>query len=342
MALTLRVEKKYLNELAGVNDLAEKLKWSDIGVRPPNASSQEFLDVISMPLVDIQRYGKTVAWLLDLAKSIFGKEISTGNYGNYGELWIDPGKGQIVQKPPIETDLVAAVYVYRPQPQGPFFIVGRSGFSLSRYWAGPQPVLKQSGQRNQAYFASKVKQREADHCLISHVDESLVASHLIPNRLPHGAILMILQRHSPEGTVLPTTGWGCSLAGVENANNDERIAILVFALLDTMIDDFTLGFYCPDPVNNPDTYTLHSFGDADAGYNVLGIKKAVYANIPGAGNHTLADLHGHQVTFRSRTVTGGPIQVTLERPLHAALSWHYMQCALRKLATQAYRGLPVW
>ena len=233
--------------------------------------------------------------------------------------------------------------MYRPQPQtGPFIIAGRRGFSLSRYWAGPQPVLKQSGQRNQAYFASRVKAREADHCVISNVDDSLVASHLIPNRLPHGAILMILQRHSPQGTILPTTGWGYSLAGVENANNDERIVILVFALLDTMIDNFTLGFYCPDPANNPNTYTLHSFGDANADYNVLGIKNAVYGNIPGAGNHRLADLHGHQVTFRDLTRTQGLVQVTYQRPLHAALSWHYMQCALRKLATQAYKGLPVW
>ena len=105
-----------------------------------------------------------------------------------------------------------------------------------------------------------------------------------------------------------------------------------------MIDNFTLGFYCPDPVNRPNAYLAHHFGDANDRYNVLGIKRADFERVPGAGNVGLNDLHNHPVTFAD-LILG---QVTLPRPLHTAIRWHYMQCAPRALATIEYKFLPVW
>ena len=196
-------------------------------------------------------------------------------------------------------------------------------------------MLSLKGERTPVHFSGKVKQRDNNHCIISGLQCSLVASHLIPNRLPHDAILMILQHHNTGSTAISTDGWG---SNGDDANNDERIGTLAFAPLDQMIDNFTLGFYCPDPVGHPDMYEVYYFGDDNDSYNVLGITHADFANVTGIVNHQLANLHRHQVTFEDRTVG----QVTLPRPLDAAIRWHYMQCALRKLATGDYKGLPIW
>ena len=109
--LTLRVAKKHLNKLVGVNDLP-KTGWLDIGTEPKSNNDTTFLIVIQGPLVDIQGYGTTVAWLFDLARSIFGKEISK-QLQPYGELWA----GNL--QPTMTTPLIAAIYEYRPQHLGP-------------------------------------------------------------------------------------------------------------------------------------------------------------------------------------------------------------------------------
>jgi hypothetical protein len=75
-------------------------------------------------------------------------------------------------------------------------VVRKEGLSLSRYWAGPQPVLTIKGYVDQSYFNAKVTERNGNGRVVTHVSNDLVASHLILNRLPDKAIMMILERHS--------------------------------------------------------------------------------------------------------------------------------------------------
>jgi UDP-2,3-diacylglucosamine pyrophosphatase LpxH len=103
-----------------------------------------------------------------------------------------------------------------------------------------------------------------------------------------------------------------------------------------MIDNFTLGFYCPNPNTQPNVYQVHHFNKAarEEEYNVLGVTHEDFKLVTGASNLQLRDLHGQQVTFRD--------QNGVLRPTDAVIRWHYMQCVLRNLSTNEFRMLPVW
>lgn len=225
--LVLRVAKKQLNGVEVVNNVAQK----DSADKIRQLISGDYFEVISKPLDEIQRYGTTVAWLFDLVVSIFGKETDKQQYG---VLWANTGINQKFEMQQTMTaNLAAAICEYRllqissqSGKPGPFTVW--KGFSLSRYWSSKQPVLAEKGERDQAYFSERVKQRDGYQCVISHVPCNLVTLHLIPNRLPHKTILMILQRQSGLRAVVPNDKWGKT--GID-ANNDERIAILAFGPL---------------------------------------------------------------------------------------------------------------
>jgi hypothetical protein len=323
----LCVSKNQLNAIVDSNSLAGN-HWVDLGNLQ---TSNEYLEIINRPIKEIHRYGRTNAWLFDLADSIFGEDT---DLNTKGLLWAKTRTSEgFISRGDMAADLKAGTYEFR-------LVTGQPrdrGFSMSRYWASAQPVLKTPGEKRRPYFPESVRTRDG-RCVISKLTCNLVGSHLIPNRFPHDAILMLLQRHTRPYRDFPTnTQWGESVQGVNpNANNDARIGVLAFGGLDSMIDDFTLGFYCPDPVDKPNVYTVHHFDNAaeEYEYNVLGVTHKDFKDVTGSNTLKLNALHGQQVTFEDRN--GFP------RPLDAAIRWHYMQCVLRNLGTGAFRGLPVW
>jgi hypothetical protein len=323
---TLRVAKNELNRFAPDNDGI----LADTGTLHQETG---FLNVIhNNDINTIRLYGKKIAWVADLCDAIFG--IDTNN-GGRGKLWFRTDANHtpnLLQPTDMVRDLGPGIYEFhRPTwTTGPFTVIPTKGFSRSRFWQGPRPEFLGPANDRHARFATRVKQRDVN-CVISNCSGALVASHLIPNRVPPNDIVNILRRYNRTPEAIPTTGWGPT--GTD-ANNDERIGVLAFKVLDEAIDDFRLGFYCPDPVNHPNEYEVQLFKNNCSDYNVLGITNNAYNQVRGAGNNQLQSLHGLNITFAD---SNGVV-----RPLDAAIRWHYMQCVLRNLATDEYQVVPIW
>ncbi|KAM6493643.1 hypothetical protein JOM56_010004 [Amanita muscaria] len=149
-------------------------------------------------------------------------------------------------------------------------------------------------------FRNAINERDGT-CIISQNPFSLVASRLVPKRLGDATVTSVVRRFTDSDAAV--------------TRFDPTLGVLLFLPLDDRLGSYEMGFWN----SGPDQYAIHSFFHA-------------HLNILGALPLTPSDpmLHGHTITLSTHDASFPPIGM---------FNWHYLQCVLKKFATDEYKQI---
>ncbi|KIY68566.1 hypothetical protein CYLTODRAFT_453440 [Cylindrobasidium torrendii FP15055 ss-10] len=150
-----------------------------------------------------------------------------------------------------------------------------------------------------------VLRRDNDTCWISRTRASTFSnSHICPKRMEDAQALCILQTF-------------CGYQGANIGVFHPMFGIVLCRSLDNYFDSYELGFRGSGP---PDQYRVHCFK----------LQTLTIAGIPQIPGFPLPPLH-------NAIVNQPPTPGHADNPLPGLFRWHYLQCVLRRFATQEYR-----
>jgi len=278
----------------------------------PDPDATGHVVVIAANILDLQPFaGDFVNWLIKIAQLLFEPLDAHPEIRLYRptthdtQYWqsndFDPVQWVQVQNGEI---LRATLYEYRPANNQSVTISKQSlriGQSTPSDFSANAATL----------FRHDLLLRDAGSILSgTAVENYIIASHLIPKRLGDGGIGSVMHRFT--GITGPVTRF------------DRRLGVMLAkGVEDTSVDGFEVGFW----ETGPNQYMLHNF----TGLPNLYI--SVAAGSFGAVQPQVAMVHGYQITLH-------PLNALIPLPPVGVFNWHYLQCILRKFATDQYRNLP--
>ncbi|KAM6493658.1 hypothetical protein JOM56_010019 [Amanita muscaria] len=149
-------------------------------------------------------------------------------------------------------------------------------------------------------FRNMINERDGK-CIISQTPWSVAASRLVPKRLSDAAVTSVVRRFT--GSDAAVTRF------------DPTLGVLLFLPLDDRVGSYEVGFWN----SGPDQYVIHSFFHAQL--SIIGAPPLAPSN---------PMLHGHTMTLSTHDASFPPIGM---------FNWHYLQCVLKKFATDEYKQI---
>ena len=195
---------------------------------PPLSCEPGNLNVLVANLADLRCFaGETVDWLIAVARLIFEPRGTSSLYTfttESLEWWLDREMEPSLWRQVMPGEqLMATIYEFIPDNGGPIILTQmslRQTRSITTNTSTPQATP----------FRNALLERDQT-CIITRqsLQQSLIASHLIPRRLGDSGVQSVLQRFSGSSTVVD--------------RYDPRIGILLSATLDTFVDGYEMGFW---------------------------------------------------------------------------------------------------
>ncbi|KAF5376700.1 hypothetical protein D9615_007863 [Tricholomella constricta] len=166
-----------------------------------------------------------------------------------------------------------------------------------------------SDEFSSASFHRDLELRDGKACVVNGADRALIPSHLVPKRIGTDGAKDVVTRFVGAGAALD----------IHRFHPD--IGVLLFCPLEYLVDNYMLGFYHVAG----QIYTLHNFDPDDPDVPFTGTTFTDVTDLP--------PLHMYSVTLSVH-------DARYRLPPKGVFDWHYLQCVLRRFATDQYKNLP--
>ena len=236
--LYLRVSREFLNQL-----LAPTEDQPDPNPLPPPPGIGGHLFAIRQDIQDLRPFaGETVDWLIRVARLMFEPLGNSSLFTftvNTVEWWMNrdmvPAQWRQVQLGEL---LRPTIYEFRPNNNAPI--------TLSRISVRQSHSLTtNTSQPHADAFRETIRGRDT-RCIITHAQffDMVIASHLIPKRIGDVATRSVVQRFT-------------GLDAADVTRFDPMLGILLAKQLDSLVDQYRLGFWHSGPVSFPSFDLYH-------------------------------------------------------------------------------------